>query len=78
MVNQFRSTRFNCAREGNNLQCMYASDLQARGEIRGTAVLDAYHIAHGSGKVGEWVGILIAIIMVYRMLGYGVLVLKRN
>jgi hypothetical protein len=78
MVNQFKHTTYRCASESGGYQCMFPSDLQAQGEIRGTAVLDAYHISHGSGRIGEWIGILIGIIAVYRILGYTVLVIKRQ
>jgi hypothetical protein len=78
MVNQFKHTAYRCAGEGGNYQCMYPSDLQGEGRIRGTAVLDAYHYSHDSGKVGEWLGILVAIVAVYRILGYMVLAMKRQ
>lgn len=74
MVNQFKQTTYRCAAEG----CMYPSDLQSQGKIRGKAVLEAYHISHGGDKVGEWIGILIGIIVVYRILGYLVLVVQRH
>jgi hypothetical protein len=55
---------------------MYPSDLQSEGKIRGTAVLDAYH--YSTNRVGEWVGIMIAIIAGYRILGFVVLWIKRH
>ena len=55
---------------------MYPSDLAAEGKIRGTAVLDAYQ--YSSDRVGEWVGIMIAIIAAYRILGFLVLWVKRH
>jgi hypothetical protein len=78
MVNQFTSTSYRCSGSGESVQCMFPSNLEAEGRIRGTAVLDAYHISHGSGKVGEWVGILVSIIVAYRILGYLVLVIKKS
>jgi hypothetical protein len=57
---------------------MYFSDLASKGKIRGTAVLEAYHYAHDDGHVGEWLGILISIIVVYRLLGYLVLRIQKN
>lgn len=74
MVNQFRDTTYRCDSVGNEFQCMYPSDLQSEGRIRGTAVIDAYNF---EGEVGEWIGIMIAIIAVYRFLGWLVLVVKR-
>jgi hypothetical protein len=74
MVNQFRHTTYRCNRIGDQYQCMYPSDLQDQGRIRGTAVIDAYNF---EGDVGEWIGIMISIIAVYRILGWLVLVIKR-
>jgi hypothetical protein len=53
---------------------MYPSDLQGEGRVRGTAVIDAYNF---EGDVGEWIGIMIAIIAAYRILGWLVLVIRR-
>ncbi|KIW73267.1 hypothetical protein PV04_01399 [Phialophora macrospora] len=80
MVNQFRSTVWDCARssESNEYQCMYPSDLQSQGKIRGTAVLRAYKYPWSDGKIGEWIGILLAIILAYRILGYVVLVMRKH
>ncbi|KPI44025.1 ABC transporter G family member 12 [Cyphellophora attinorum] len=78
MVNQFRDTTYTCARVDGKAQCMYLSDLAAKGKIRGTAVLDAYHYAHDDKHIGKWVGILISIIVVYRLLGYLVLRIQKS
>ncbi|KIW78305.1 hypothetical protein Z517_08140 [Fonsecaea pedrosoi CBS 271.37] len=59
-------------------QCMYPSDLSSSGKIRGTAVLEAYRYSWSSDAVGEWIGIMFAIILAYRVLGYLVLVVKRH
>ncbi|KAL9114838.1 MAG: hypothetical protein Q9227_001081 [Pyrenula ochraceoflavens] len=73
MVNEFKDRNYSCARieGGDGFQCMYPSDLQGQGLIRGSAVLREY--GYGTGKMGEWVGILIAIIVVYRGLGWAAL-----
>lgn len=76
MYNQFKETVYDCAKQGTSFYCMYPSDLQQEGKIRGTAVLDAYHYTHADGKLWEWFGIMLAIILVYRLLGYGVLVFR--
>jgi len=76
MVNQFKNTIYSCDSTVDGYQCMYPSDLQTQGKIRGTAVLDAYHYTHATGKQWEWVGIMLAIIVVYRILGYLVLLLR--
>ncbi len=57
---------------------MYPSDLQSQGKIRGTAVLQAYKYPWSDGKVGEWIGIMFAIILAYRILGYLVLTLRKH
>ena len=71
MVNQFEKTIYEC--EGGH--CLFPSDLQSSGQIRGTAILEAYHIA--TGKTGEWVGIAISIVVGYRILGYLILRFRR-
>lgn len=57
---------------------MYPSDLMAEGKIRGTAVIESYRYGHGDGVNGRLVGIMIAIIVVYRLLGYIALVIRRS
>lgn len=79
MVNEFESRIYDCATvsataNGTQYQCTYPSDLASQGKFRGTAVLDAYGIS--TGKDGLWVGILVAIVVVLRVLGWGVLCLK--
>ena len=74
MVNQFRDTTYSCKEE----RCMYASRLQSVGRIDGKAVLEAYHYPHSQGEVGKWLGIMVGIIAVYRVLGWAVLMAKRG
>ena len=57
---------------------MYASDLQSVGRIDGKAVLEAYHYPYSQSEVGKWLGIMVGIIAVYRVLGWAVLVAKRG
>lgn len=76
MYNQFKETVYDCAKQGTNYFCMYPSDLQEQGKIRGTAVLAAYNYTSADGKLWEWFGIMVAIIVVYRILGYGVLAFR--
>ena len=75
MVNQFKHTTYDCDHHGEEVQCMYVSDLQPEGRIRGSAVVDFYDF---DGDVAQWLGIMIAIIVVYRILGWLVLVVKRS
>lgn len=56
---------------------MYPSDLMSEGKIRGSVVVDAYKYS-SSDTHGKLIGIMIGIIVAYRVFGYGVLVLKRQ
>lgn len=77
LVNEFEHRTFDCAGSAHDgYHCMYQSDLAPVGKIRGTAVLRAFNY-HG-GLQREWVGIMIAIIFAYRVLGWLVLVLKKT
>lgn len=70
MVNEFGSREYDCARGpgGEGWQCMYGSDLNAEGKIRGTDVLKNFDI--DTGLEGTWLGIMVGIIAGYRILGY--------
>ncbi len=77
LVNEFEHRLFDCAGSAESgYQCMYQSDLASVGKIRGTAILDAFN--YHTGLQGEWIGIMIGIIVGYRILGYLVLVLKKT
>lgn len=82
MVNELSRRTYRCARSpsstSDHLQydCMYPSNLAPQGKIPGTAVLDAYN--YHLGHKGEWVGILIVIIFVYRLLAWGALWIRRR
>ncbi|KAL1958807.1 hypothetical protein VTO42DRAFT_3644 [Malbranchea cinnamomea] len=73
MVNEFAERVFEC---GPGCHCMYQSDLASECKLAGTAVLDAFE--YKTGRTGKWVGILIAIIAVYRLLGWIALVLRKR
>ncbi|KAJ9419245.1 P-loop containing nucleoside triphosphate hydrolase protein [Fusarium oxysporum] len=75
MVNEFESREYACAKTPQGYQCMYYSDLNSAGKIRGTAVLDNFSIS--MGLEGTWVGILIGIIAGYRLLAYLVLIWRK-
>lgn len=47
---------------------MYQTNLTSQCKIDGKGVLAQY--GYREGKTGEWVGILIAILVVYRLLGW--------
>ncbi|KAJ5407151.1 hypothetical protein N7465_008435 [Penicillium sp. CMV-2018d] len=73
MVNEFSERIFSC---GDACQCMYTTDLADQCQIRGTAVLETY--GYQTGRTGKWVGILIGIIAVYRLLGWIALQLRKH
>jgi hypothetical protein len=81
-VNEFAHRIYTCATVDGSpssspqYHCMYPSDLEPLGQIRGTAVLDTYQ--YSTDRVGEWVGIMIAIIAAYRILGFAVLWVKKH
>jgi hypothetical protein len=77
MVNEFSARTYSCAKsEGpGGCTCMYQSDLADQCRIRGQAVLDTY--GYRPGHMGKWVGILLAIVVGYRVLGWVVLTVKR-
>ncbi|KAF2459939.1 putative ATP-binding cassette transporter [Lineolata rhizophorae] len=69
MVNEFKERTYDCTTTPDGgYQCMYPSELNSEGKIAGTAVLDAFGI--NTGLQGTWVGIMIGIIAVYRILAY--------
>ncbi|TGO90330.1 hypothetical protein BPOR_0069g00210 [Botrytis porri] len=72
MVNEFSEREYTC---GTSCQCMYITDLAPQCKIGGKGVLDQY--GYKTGNTGEWVGILIAIIFVYRILGLGAMYFRR-
>lgn len=79
IINQFKDTTYDCDSNGNGgFNCMYPSDLMSDGKIRGTAVIESYKYGHGSGEHGKLIGIMIAIVVVYRLLGYAALIVRRS
>lgn len=72
MVNQFEGSTYGC---GSKCECMFITELQAECRIDGLGVLEQYGFK--TGRNGEWVGILLAIIVGYRILGWAVLSLKK-
>lgn len=72
MVNEFKNRSYGC---GEGCHCIYPSALEKECKIAGTAVLDQY--GYKTGKTGEWVGILLAIVLGYRLLGWVALSLRK-
>ncbi|KAA6412381.1 MAG: abc transporter [Lasallia pustulata] len=76
MVNEFASRSYSCAGGFNpaTCTCMYQTPLASQCRISGQGVLDTY--GYKTGKTGEWVGILLAIVLAYRLLTWVVLRLR--
>lgn len=72
MVNEFSRRVYSC---GPGCHCMYRTDLAPRCQIRGSGVLQEY--GYVGGRTGKWVGILIVIVAVYRLLGWIALVVRK-
>lgn len=69
MVNEFKERTYDCSvGPVGKPQCMYASDLNDEGKIRGTDVLKSLDI--DIGIEGTWIGIMVGIIAGYRLLAY--------
>ena len=72
MVNEFKARTYTCpSTSDGEYQCMYAGDLNSEGKIRGTDVLKSFGIE--TGLEGQWIGIMIGIIIGYRILAFLVL-----
>jgi ABC-type multidrug transport system permease subunit len=77
MINEFKDRIYTCASTGPgplDCQCMYQTDLADQCLIRGQGVLDQYNYKDGS--MGKDVGIMMAIIIGYRIAAWIVLVLR--
>lgn len=67
MVNEFGYRTYHC---GADCHCMYQTELAPQCRIDGKGVLEEY--GYRVGDEGKWVGILLAILFVYRVLGWAV------
>jgi ABC-type multidrug transport system permease subunit len=80
-VNEFEKRTYDCQKisDGTNgsgqYYCMYPSDLNSEGKIRGTDVLKSFD--YSTGQQGTWIGITIGIILGYRVLAYLALKLRK-
>lgn len=69
MVNEFRHRTYSCGKTAaGQYQCAYESTLNSEGMIACIDVSMSYDI--NANKMGECIGIIILIIIVYRLLGY--------
>ncbi len=73
MVNEFSDRTYDC---GTTCQCIYQTELASQCKLPGTAVLDVY--GYGTGNKGKWVGIVLAIVLAYRFLGWIALYMRRT
>lgn len=77
MVNEFGKRNYTCEQtEGGGCFCMYPSALQDQCLVEGKAVLENY--GYGTGNVGRYVGYMIVIVFVYRVLGWAALHLRKH
>jgi hypothetical protein len=72
MVNEFAERTYNC---DSSCHCMYQTKLAHKCKISGLGVLDLY--GYKTGRTGEWVGILLGIVLGYRLLGWIALILRK-
>lgn len=73
MVNEFKDRTYSC---GAGCQCMYQTELASECRISGLGVLDQY--GYKTGRNGEWVGILLGIVLGYRLLGLVAMTLRKK
>lgn len=73
MVNEFGSRNYGC---GEGCRCMLKSNLEDQCMIEGRAVLEQY--GYGTGNVGKYVGYMLVIVFVYRVLGWAVLWVRKH
>jgi hypothetical protein len=66
MFNEFKYRIYQC---DSSCHCMYESDLASQCEIAGDAVLE--YLGYGGMHIGQWVGILISIIAIFRLMTWG-------
>ncbi|KAL3421408.1 ABC transporter [Phlyctema vagabunda] len=72
MVNEFEHRTYRC---GEGCSCMYQTELASECRISGTGVLDQY--GYKTDQKGQWIGILLAIIICYRILGWVALAIRK-
>ena len=72
MVNEFANRVYDC---DSSCHCMFETELAPQCKIAGTGVLEVYD--YPTGRTGKWVGILLAIVLGYRLLGWAILAKRR-
>lgn len=77
MVNEFSGRNYTCpSTPDGGCDCMYQTPLANECMIAGQGVLDQY--GYQTGHTGLYVGILLCIVLVYRLLTWVVLVMKKT
>jgi hypothetical protein len=77
LVNEFKDRTYECDKlSDGSCHCIYVTELQSECKIDGRGVLEAY--GYNPEKAGLWVGIMISIIVAYRILGWLVLFLRKH
>lgn len=72
MVNEFEQRNYTC---DTGCHCMYQTDLAPECRISGLGILDQY--GYKTGRTAEWVGILLGIVVGYRLLGLLAMFVRR-
>ncbi|KAF2861199.1 putative ABC transporter [Piedraia hortae CBS 480.64] len=78
MQNEFRHRNYQCTARtsSGDCRCSYPADPSNPCQVNGTTVLKRYGFEKQS--TGHWIGVLIAIIAAYRLLGWLVLYFRRH
>lgn len=77
MVNEFGKRNYSCEQtQDGGCFCMYPSRLQDQCLVEGKAVLERY--GYGTGDVGRYVGYMVVIIFVYRLLSWLALWVRKH
>jgi hypothetical protein len=72
MVNEFQFRNYDCDAQ---CHCMYQTDLAPICKVSGKGILKQYD--YPTDQNIQWIGILLGIVLGYRLLGWGVLVLRK-
>jgi hypothetical protein len=77
MVNEFRARTYSCdTLPGGGCHCSFVGSLEGQCMIDGKDVLKQY--GYSPNKVNLWIGIMLCIIVAYRILAWVVLFLRRT
>ena len=74
MINEFAERTHSY---GSGCHCMYQNDLSPKCRISGLGRGVLEQFGHETVRTGKWIGILLAIVSAYGLLGLGALMLKK-